>query len=51
MEIPLAATGENIHTVKKTTEALLATSKEMGLKVNAKKLSIHSSHNIKTGNK
>jgi hypothetical protein len=32
MEIPLAATGENKHTVKKTTGALLATSKEMGLK-------------------
>jgi hypothetical protein len=51
MEIPLAATGENIRTVKKTTEALLATTKETGLKVNATKLSIYSSHNIKTGNK
>jgi len=50
-EIPLAATGENTHTVSKTTGALLATSKEMGLKVNAEKLSIYSSHNIKTGNK
>ena len=50
-EIPLAATGENIHTVKKTTEALLAISKETGLKVNAKKLRIYSSHNITTGNK
>jgi len=50
-EFPLAATVENIHTVKKTTEALLATSKETGLKVNAEKLSIYSSHNVTTGNK
>jgi hypothetical protein len=37
MEISLAATGENILTAQKTTEALLVTSKEIGLKVHAEK--------------